>query len=1077
MRAELGKEYIDELSGLYNRRYLNRTAKQKIREACKEKTHLSIVLIDLDFFKNVNDTYGHARGDSVLREFAGYLKSLFRQKDSVFRYGGDEFISILPNTDRDLAIRISQRFIDQCRSREFAQIRLTLSIGVSSLPEDGSDFNSLFDMADKNLYSAKRHGRDRVGFFKQDKKRISVPTTEIIGRHSELERIRQYIEPINNESGGAVLIGGEIGVGKTRLAQEIVRDLDYRECRLMQSNLSATTRSIPYYPFREIIRTQMNISGRKCLENFPQPYIIELMKIVPELSDKPIEDDEHIYMIDKFRLFEGVRKFLELQLSGKLMFICLDNIHWADEGSLELLYYLIRALKESPVIFFLIHRVEEVRNSIFQDTMNSMARENLFLNIFLELLDIPDVSRMISQIIDTGPTSELIDYIFVKTGGNPFFVEELMKSLELDNRLFWNGTDWKLNLNEEPVIPFSIESVINQKLQMIDKETRDLLEQAAVIGREFDFSFLQNISGINEGQMFDLIDNIVDLRLLKELNAERYCFTEDIIREIVYQQMNSVKAIRYHKNTAEELLRQNSHNVKNVVEELSYHFALSGDMEKAAEYNIMAGDKSTEAYANRDAIRFYNSAIECLKGSLIEEKEKREIECLKQKAHVQNIIGENELAISNLEEVVERARRLGDTWMEIDGLNELCNPLLDVSRFEQVLETAEEVEKRSKKAGYRKGETLGIGNQGKALWHLGEFHKAIALYKRSMKINEEIGRSDSNGVIFNNIGIIYWNTGEFKKALDYFQRSQKITSKSGDIKTEAASLNNTGLIYWSFCNYAKAVEYFRSSLRIAKKISDRVTEGVNLNNIGAFYRYIGEYNEALEHYECALKISMEVGDCKTESAILDNIGSIYMVLGKFEKAHTMLKKSLEIRREIGNRKGEMESLVTIGDLFIEMNNFKAAEKNYIKSYKIALETDSKPFINETLCCLADVHLEQGNYQAVQKEIKQILSSGGETTTKDLKARTYTLEGRLFSELDEWDKAKISFKQSELMLKNLKNKYYLAKVYYYQSLMYRKSGENGRAEKNIKKAMNIFRELHAENWIKRIEKMTELKKKR
>ncbi|MCK4806509.1 MAG: diguanylate cyclase, partial [Candidatus Aegiribacteria sp.] len=355
---EIKREYIDDLSGLYNRRYLNIKGPEYLQEACRENKHSSVLLIDLDHFKNVNDTYGHSIGDSVLVQFASFLEEIIRQDDSVFRYGGDEFICLLPNTDFKLACRISQRFIEQCRSREFVKIRLTMSIGLASCPEDGSDWSTIFNVADQNLYSAKRHGRDRVGIRALSEKKLIIPTVDLIGRSSELAMLESIVKSAISSKGEAVCIGGETGVGKTRLFQEISLIQSSEETMFVCSNLSATTCSIPYYPFREILRSLIFMQDEQNFDKLPRVYQIELAKIVPEILKKHVEDCSEILMVDRFRLFEGVKKFLELQIVNGTLFICIDNIHWADEKSLELLHYLVRAFRNEPILFILVYRIE-----------------------------------------------------------------------------------------------------------------------------------------------------------------------------------------------------------------------------------------------------------------------------------------------------------------------------------------------------------------------------------------------------------------------------------------------------------------------------------------------------------------------------------------------------------------------------------------------------------------------------------------------------------------------------------------------------------------------------------------------
>jgi diguanylate cyclase (GGDEF)-like protein len=582
MMNDIGMEYIDDLTGLYNRRYLNRTVFEYIRKIGLKKSFLSVVIIDLDHFKNINDTYGHSMGDAVLIKYAAFLRDLLRKDDIVYRYGGDEFVFILPDTRYKQAARISSRILEQCHSRKFSKIILTCSIGIASFPIDGHDWMSVFNAADRRLYSAKRHGRDRIGAFSKEDRRVITPTGEIVGREKEMGRI---IDVINSTADGnmrAVCISGEIGVGKTRLVHEIVKGLENKNITFQESNLSATTRSIPYYPFREIVRSVFKKEGRKSITGIPQAFLIELTKIVPELSDELVELDRNIFMLDKFRLYEGIRRFLELQASNSPLIVCLDNIHWADDSSLELFNYLVRALKETPVFFFFIYRVEEAKSELFRSVMQSMNREKLYDWIELEPLEPFEVAQMLSLMVGISPSPELIAFIYRETGGNPFFIEELMKSLETNDAFISTEPELSFIESKEIVIPHLVMGVVNRKMGMMSSQLRE-------------------VTGMNEGHLFDLMDEIIGMRLLKESEGEKYCFSEDVIRETIYQKIHKIKAKNYHRIVGEALLKLNAECVENVVEELTYHYYLCDDNDKVIEYGTIAADRAKNAYCKKFA--------------------------------------------------------------------------------------------------------------------------------------------------------------------------------------------------------------------------------------------------------------------------------------------------------------------------------------------------------------------------------------------------------------------------------------------------------------------------------------------
>ena len=171
----------DELTGLYNRRYMNELLEQEFNRAMRYDTNLSCLLMDLDLFKQVNDKYGHTCGDFVLKEFAVRLEQNRRGSDSVFRYGGEEFLMLLPQTDIHGAHKAGEAICNHCRNVlypfETHQLNITISIGAASIescrPSTGAD---LIAFADKALYRAKADGRNCVRIFEREKEHTVLET-------------------------------------------------------------------------------------------------------------------------------------------------------------------------------------------------------------------------------------------------------------------------------------------------------------------------------------------------------------------------------------------------------------------------------------------------------------------------------------------------------------------------------------------------------------------------------------------------------------------------------------------------------------------------------------------------------------------------------------------------------------------------------------------------------------------------------------------------------------------------------------------------------------------------------------
>jgi diguanylate cyclase (GGDEF)-like protein len=157
----------DELTKLFNRRFLNKKLDDEFRRATRYSHFLSCLMMDADHFKTVNDTYGHSFGDVVLKEIAAILFETAREVDICGRFGGEEFIALLPNTDIEKAFIVADRLRKKIEEHNFVHegttINRTVSIGISALPEELiKDEFQLVEWADIAMYAAKTQGRNRV---------------------------------------------------------------------------------------------------------------------------------------------------------------------------------------------------------------------------------------------------------------------------------------------------------------------------------------------------------------------------------------------------------------------------------------------------------------------------------------------------------------------------------------------------------------------------------------------------------------------------------------------------------------------------------------------------------------------------------------------------------------------------------------------------------------------------------------------------------------------------------------------------------------------------------------------------
>lgn len=166
MKRMLSLAYVDDVSGLYNQRKLFEDINEIVRRAQAHHTEFAVFFIDIDYFKNVNDNYGHLAGTRILAQLGLSLKRSLRETDLAYRYGGDEFVIILTDTDLAYARAVGERLLKEISQQEFlldeGQTKISVSIGIATFPQDARDATEIIRLADRMMYEAKGRGRGQV---------------------------------------------------------------------------------------------------------------------------------------------------------------------------------------------------------------------------------------------------------------------------------------------------------------------------------------------------------------------------------------------------------------------------------------------------------------------------------------------------------------------------------------------------------------------------------------------------------------------------------------------------------------------------------------------------------------------------------------------------------------------------------------------------------------------------------------------------------------------------------------------------------------------------------------------------
>jgi ABC-type oligopeptide transport system substrate-binding subunit len=436
----------------------------------------------------------------------------------------------------------------------------------------------------------------------------------IVGRQDEIREARHMWQQAMAGWGQLLLISGEPGVGKTRLMREIVTQAKVFGGAGMIGR-SYAEGDPPYSPFRQILREALNVSKELGIV-IPTGVLSDLLTIAPELQfefpDLPNRDLNGTEKQQQ-RLFDQFLYFVNLFTKFTPVLFVLEDVHWADASSLRLLRFLARNTRSQRMMILATYRGVELDEArALHETLLDFQRERIGMRLRLKNLNRLETEEMLGILFAEEITPDFLEGIYHETDGNPFFIEEVCKAIIESGKVTFEKGRWKRPPNMEDVgVPQSIQVAIQSRLRILSENAQKILEQAAIIGREFDFCLLQRALNTDEDSLLDALDEALKVRLVqqvKENGEEKFEFVHAIIQTTIMASLRTLRRRRLHRRAAMALEALEPEGY----EALAYHFIEAGETDQGVDYLIKAGDRAREMFAHEEAIDCYKQAFDHL---------------------------------------------------------------------------------------------------------------------------------------------------------------------------------------------------------------------------------------------------------------------------------------------------------------------------------------------------------------------------------------------------------------------------------------------------------------------------------
>ena len=439
-----------------------------------------------------------------------------------------------------------------------------------------------------------------------------------VGRTREMTQLREGLEAALAGRGRLLLVSGEPGSGKTRLTEELTTYARMRGAGVLVGKCFDGKGAPAFWPWLQAIRRYSQDREPNELHDVMGPGAADIAQLdseirqrLPAMPTPPTLEPEQA----RFRLFDSITTFLRNAALARPLLLILDDLQWADEPSLRLLQFLAQEMRDAHLLVVGTYRdVALGRGHPLARTLAEVGREDLGHQIRLEGLSTEDVGRYIEMTSGVSPPENLVQRIWSKTEGNPFFVSETIRLLITEGVLEKPEALADLQIN----IPPRVRDVVRRRLEQLSDHCNKTLTMAAVYGREFSLEVIEALSDADGERALDDLEEAIDARIIAEMPGSdlAYLFTHDLVREAVYDQVKTVRRKRMHAHIASVLERlYQGHEIEHHLAELARHFVAAeraGDPDKAIDYSVRAGRRSLEQLAYEEAARHFGAAVKIL---------------------------------------------------------------------------------------------------------------------------------------------------------------------------------------------------------------------------------------------------------------------------------------------------------------------------------------------------------------------------------------------------------------------------------------------------------------------------------
>jgi adenylate cyclase len=774
----------------------------------------------------------------------------------------------------------------------------------------------------------------------------------MVGRNEELEQLLRAFRRMQRGRAQVVSLVGEAGAGKTRLIGEFLGRLG-AEGLLTSTAVRRTSCSSlgepTYGTFGAIFREGYQVEPGDSLDVARSKLATglralgasmeEAEAIAPVLSYVLGVEEVRPHDVDPEQLQRQIalaaRTLIGLRLQQSPLIIIVEDLHWADTASIDLLRDVVDRMVNRPLMALLSHR-SELRPPVVTRAAQSIIQ--------LAPLSDDETRVLLEKLfgrVDGAAFAKLQDFVITRAGGNPMFVEEIVRSLVSGSVLLRQGDAWVCTAACEGIdVPATLRGLLLSRVDRLQPDDRRLLQEASVLGMVFDEPLLRAIASEARGTETAL-DRLVELDLLQQIahggTSNRYRFMHALVHEVVYQNLLLSRRTELHERAGRALDATCGARPERLsdLEALGHHWSLSSDKQNGARYLMAAGDWARAVYANEDAIRHYERALVTL-------------------ADCRDCYG---LVLAGRERLADL---LALTGRRAEAL----------AHYEAILQGGEAgVDPTGAARLYRK--------TGALHWEHGDRKRASACFASGLERLGDRGNPIERAQLFQETGRLAFRGGDNAAAITWAERALAEAAKAqgeaadSEVAREAAltraqAYNTLGVAHARTGRLSEAVGQIEQSIQLAEAHEMPQAACRGYTNLGVLYSSL-DPRRSIETCLRGLETARKVGDLAFQSRLYANLAVAYCALTDRCEAEGVeaAQKAIDLDRKLGLLDHLAVPLIVLGQIHQCHGDHALAFASYEEALGLAEQVGEPQLLFPCYDGLATLHLDAGNHELAE----------------------------------------------------------------------------------------------------------------